>query len=86
MCDVHLIEHARERRETLAYNCCYCGGWIGGRGVYISGELDDGTPGTYGFAYHADCADDMIYDPVEIAAGDGCFNYGEPVVIPEAQG
>ena len=82
MCDVHLIEHQREPRRALPHVCCYCGGWIGGPGIYITGALDDGTPGTFGFAYHASCVEDMEFDTEEIAAGDGCFNYGEPVAGP----
>jgi hypothetical protein len=79
MCDVHLIEHSRKPREFSGMACSYCGEHIIGKGILVSGSLDDGTPGVYEFAYHDDCVFDMEFDQAEIASNDGCFSYGRPL-------
>lgn len=79
MCDVHLIEMGRTRRNLLPYPCCYCGYEIKGAGIYVWGRLDNGSPGVHGFAYHDDCVNLVMYDTDDIEENDGCFSYGTPV-------
>jgi hypothetical protein len=79
MCDVHLIETRRETRTNVRCACGYCGEAITGTCTYIVGTLDDGSPGEYAFAYHAECVLDMEFDAETIAEHDGCFSYGSPM-------
>lgn len=80
MCDVHLVETFRaERTGAGGVRCSYCRAPIDGDFVHVEGHLDDGTPGLYRFTYHPDCAWDVEHDEGEIEAGQGCFNYGEPL-------
>jgi len=80
MCDVHLIETAREERTGAAgLRCSYCDDPIHGDYVHVEGRLDDGSPGLYRFTYHPDCAWDAEHDLDAIDAGAGCFDYGRPL-------
>ncbi len=86
MCDVHLLETARQTVLSLSAKCCYCGQQIEGPGVLIKGVLDDGTPGELQFVYHEDCAFDMEFDFEEIEGNDGCFSYGAPATELNLEG
>lgn len=81
MCDVRLLETARQALPFLSARCSYCEQQIEGRGVLVKGVLDDGSPGELQFAYHDDCVVDMEFDFEEIEANEGCFSYGAPMPL-----
>ncbi|WP_406625389.1 hypothetical protein [Acidovorax sp. SDU_ACID1] len=82
MCNVHLVEMSRLLRPAgPGLRCCYCETVIQGEAVHVEGNLDDGSPGLYHFAYHPDCAWDMEHDAEVIDARDGCFDYGAPLSV-----
>ena len=82
MCEVHLVETSRALRPAPeGMRCCYCDAPIRGEAVYVEGQLDDGSPGLYRFAYHPDCAWDMEHDDEAIDAHQGCFSYGTPLAV-----
>lgn len=80
MCEIHLVETAREDRQGAAgLRCSYCNRPNHGNHVHVDGCLDDGSLGLYRIAYHPDCAWDVERDNEAIEAGEGCFDYGQPL-------
>ena len=86
MCEAHLIERARLARTDLLCRCAYCGRRIRGAGIEVSGVLDDGSLGTYFFAYHEDCLWEAEHDSEVIESNNGCFSYGEPFRVDDSAG